>query len=413
MKKKKIIVPLLLLLAVAVYFVVFRKDKNLRYIPENADAVVLIDIKKVTGQYLFSWITHPSHWSGSKTKGKSSGSLKDSGIRIPDFLQIFHVKDSKFSEWYTVIELKDPQKFIAFLKKQKFTDKGNNRFQKDQIFIMLNGDRCIAGTSEHAFEGIQKKLLQTSSSHRVWNADQLIDNTLGSLSFISGQNIQNFSIELHDDEIEIKNNANQEIFNSMASKLQKESHFLTLELDKENIRNFTRFFNKSIADSSQASYIKATVDLERVNDTIISYEYDDNFNEVEKKTFQKITQPNYIIDIQSRNPAQTWEYFQSKKWINTENQFTAIPFQPNEIRQNNSGVAIKSTRNPVVLSAQFNENYIFIRNNALLYSSLKTLNNTEKRIISDIDYVLYGNKSQNYWVKIKARKGELPLILRW
>ncbi|PWN65567.1 hypothetical protein [Chryseobacterium viscerum] len=412
MKKKKIIVPLLLLLAVAVYFVVFHKDKNLRYIPENADAVVLIDIKKVTGQYLFSWITHPSHWSGSKTKGKSSGSLKDAGIRIPDFLQIFHIKDSKFSEWYTLIELKDPQKFIAFLKKQKFTDKGNNCFQKDQIFIMLNGGHCIAGTSDHAFESIQKKLLQTSS-HRVWNADQLIDNTLGSLSFISGQNIQNFSIELHDDEIEIKNNANQEIFNFMASKLQKESHFLTLELDKENIRNFTRFFNKSIADSSQASYIQATVDLERVNDTIISYEYDDNFNEVEKKTFQKITQPNYIIDIQSRNPAQTWEYFQSKKWINTENQFTAIPFQPNEISQNNSGVAIKSTRNPVMLSAQFNENYIFIRNNALLYSSLKTLNNTEKKIISDIDYVLYGNKSKDYWVKIKARKGELPLILRW
>ena len=412
MYKKKIIVPLVLLLAIAVYFVVFYKNKNLRYIPENADAVVLIDIKKVTGQYLFSLATHPSHWSGSKAKGKSSGSLKDSGIRIPDFLQIFHLKDTKFSEWYSILELKDSQKFITFLKKQNFVDKGNNRFQKDQLFIMINGSHCFAGTSDLAFEKIQKNILKTSSNP-VLDADQFIHNTAGSISFISGKKIQNFSIELHDNEIEIKNNSNPEILNAVASKLQNGNHFLELELDKVNIRNFSRFFNKSIADSSQAIYFKAIADLEQVNDTIISYEYDDNFNEVEKKTFQKITQPNYTLDIKSDDPQKTWKYFKSKKWVNSENQFTAIPFQPNKISQNNDDVVIKSSRKPITLSPRLQENYIFIRNNALLYSSLKTLGNTEKRIISDIDYVLYGNRSKDYWVKIKAKNGELPLILRW
>jgi len=412
MNKKKIIVPLVLLLAIAVYFVVFYKNKNLRYIPENADAVVLIDIKKLTGQYLFSLAANPSQWSGNKSKGKNSGSLKDSGIQIPDFLQIFHIKNTKFSEWYSVLELKDSQKFIAFLKKKNFVDKGNGRFQKDQIFIMINGNCCVAGTSDLAFEDIQKKLLKTSSNP-VLDADQLIHNTAGSISFISGKKIQNFSIELNDDEIEIKNNSNAEFFNSITSKLQTGNHFLDLELDKENIRNLSRFFNKSIADSSQIAYFKTTADLEQVNDTIISYEYDDNFNEVEKKTFQKIIQPNYTIDIKSDVPEKTWEYFQSKKWINSENQFTVIPFQPNQISQNKTGVAIKSTRKPVSLSPQLKENYIFIRNSALLYSSLKMLGNTEKRIISDVDYILYGNKSQDYWIKIKAKNGELPLILRW
>ena len=139
----------------------------------------------------------------------------------------------------------------------------------------------------------------------------------------------------------------------------------------------------------------------------------DIFNEVEKKAVQKITQPSYMINIQSNDPEKTWKYFQSKKWINSENQFTAIPFQPNKIIQNNNGVTIRSTRNPIAMSPQLNENYIVIRNNMLLYSSLKTLSNTEKKIISDIDYVFYGNKALNYWVKIKAKKGELPLILRW
>lgn len=412
MKKKKIIVLLFLLLAAAVYFLVFHKNKSLKYIPDNADAVVLIDTKKLTGQYLFSLVTHPSKWSGSKTKSKSSGSLKDSGIRIPDFLQIFHIKNTKFSEWYSVLELKDSQKFITYLKKQNFVDKGNNLFQKEQFFFMIDGNHCIAGTSDHAFQTLQKKILQ-NSVHHVWDADNFIHNTLGSISFISGKKIQNFSIELNDDEIEIKNNSNPEIFNDITSKLHKGNQFLELELDKENIRNITRFFNKSIADSLRANSLRATANLRQINDTIVTYEYDDNFNEVEKKTVQKITQPSYTIDIQSNDPEKIWQYFLSEKWINNENQFTAIPFQPNTIIQNNKGVTIESIKNTIAMSPRLNENYILIRNNALLYSSLKTLSITEKRIISDIDYVWYGNQSDHYWVKIKAKKGELPLILRW
>ncbi|WP_347216042.1 hypothetical protein [Chryseobacterium sp.] len=410
--KKKIIVPLLLLLVVAVYFAVFHKDKTLRYIPENADTVVLIDSKKLMGQYLFSLATHPSSWSGSDTKSKSSASFKDSGIRIPDFLQIFHIKDTKFSEWYSVFELKDPQKFITFLKNQQFTDNGNHQFQKNQYFVRIVGNHCIAGNSDLAFETIRQQLL-TSSEHPVWDADKLIQNTLGSISFVSEKKVQSFSIELHDDDIEIKNNSNQEVFNSIASKLQKGNQFLEVELDQKNLKNFTYFLDKGMADSLRATSFKATANLEQVNDTIISYEYDDNFNEVEKKAFQKIVQPNYSIDIQSQDPEKAWAYFESKKFINEEGQFTAILFQPNKISKNNKGLNIKSTRNPVLLSPLLKENYILVKNNPLLYSPLKTLSNTEKKIISDIEYVLYGNKSNDYWLKIKAKKGDLPLILRW
>ena len=412
MNKKKIVIPLLLLLAVLVYFVVFYKDKDLRYIPENVDAVFLVDTKKLTGQYLFKMILYPSHWSGKKSKNKNSGSLSNCGIKIPDFLQVFHIKGTRFSEWYTVIELKDPPKFIAFLKKQNFTDKKNGYFQKDQISVFVIGDLVLAGTSDKAFGMIQKQLFQ-KPVQAVWNADQFIHNTLGSFSFISEYGIQNFAIDLNDDDIEIKNNSNSDIFNFIAAKTLPGNHCTQLELDKDNIRSFARFFNKGISDSLQASYLKVTVDLKQVNDTIVSYDYDENFNEIEKTTFQKITQPQYIIEFQTKDPEKTGEYFQSKKWINSENQFTAIPFQPNEVKQHDNGFIIQSSGNRFISLPPLKQNYILIRNNSLLYSSLKTLNETEKRIISDIDYVLYANKSQNYWLKIKAKKGKLPLILRW
>ncbi|WP_241330102.1 hypothetical protein [Chryseobacterium arthrosphaerae] len=412
MSKKKIVVPLILILAAAVYWIFFHKDKTLKFIPENTDAVVVIDVKKLTGQYLFSLVTHPSKWSGSPTKDNRSVSFKNSGIRVPDFFQIFHVRDSKFSEWYSVLELKDSRKFIAFLKSRQFIDKGNGNFQKDQIFIAIEKEYCIAGTSDQAFESIKKQLLRTPGNSK-WNAGQLIHNTAASISFISGQKIQNFSIEVKDDEIEIRNNPDTEIFNSIASRLQKGNHFLEMELDAENVKNYARFFNKSLADSSDITYLRAAADLEQVNDTIISYEYDDDFNEIEKKTVQKITQPDYIVDLQSRIPGKTWEYFQAKKWINAQDQFTAIPFQPNTISKTSSGVIIESTRKPVSLSPGVQENYILIRNNPLLFSSLKTLSETEKKIISGIDHILYVNKAKDYRITVKAKKGELPLILRW
>jgi hypothetical protein len=95
------------------------------------------------------------------------------------------------------------------------------------------------------------------------------------------------------------------------SKLLKTDSFLETELDAENIKNFV-LFDKTFADSSSINQMKASVHLEEVNDTIITYSYDDNFNEVEKKTFQKIIQPNYIIDFQSLNPEKTKLYFQNK-----------------------------------------------------------------------------------------------------
>ncbi|WP_300687912.1 hypothetical protein [Chryseobacterium sp.] len=413
MSKKKIIAPLILsFVAAAIYFVFFHKDKNLRYIPESADVVVLVDVKKLTRQYIFSLVMHPSHWSGGKTNDKHSASLKDSGIRIPDFLQIFHIKDSGFSEWYAIMELKDQQKFITFLKSRQFTDKGKGHFQKDQIYLRVEKGHFIVGTSDKAFESLGQQLFVAAGKYDR-DAELFIDGTLGSVSFISGQKFQNFSIELKDDEIKIKNNSKPEISNAFVSRFQNGTHFLEMELDADNIKKYTRFFNKGSADSSHINYVKARVDLEQVNDTIISYGYDDNFNEIEKKSVQKIIQPDYIIALQSLAPEKTWEYFQAKKWVNEKNEFTAIPFQPNTVIKNEVGAVIQSTKKSISLSSETKENYIFIRNSALLLSSLKMLSGEEKRILSDIDYLLYRNKTRDHSLIIKAKKGELPLLLRW
>ena len=116
-----------------------------------------------------------------------------------------------------------------------------------------------------------------------------------------------------------------------------------------------------------------SANLAEVNDTIISYGYDDNFNEIEKISYQKIVQPDYEILLQCSNPNKTLEYFQRKKWMNAQNQFTAIPFQPNLMSVNKNHISIKSTRKSVKINETKNQNYIFIKNIYFLFSKFFSL----------------------------------------
>ncbi|WP_426475544.1 hypothetical protein [Chryseobacterium balustinum] len=408
MKKKYIFLVIIILLSVGVYFVLFHKDKSLKYIPENADIIVLVDVKKAKRQYISSYLMHPSKWFEEKKEKKNKISITDSGLEIPDFLQIFHLNNTKISEWYTVLEINDKEKLSLFLKDRKFINDGKGIFKNNQFFVKINGEKCIVGTSDLNFNNIGKPFSQKFRNN-VLNAGSFIDDGLGSISFISELRTQNFSIDLKDDEIEIKNKQNSTNFESLISDLYKETQFLDAELDSENIKKIGSVFKENLTDSASVNHLKMCANLTQVNDTIVSYEYDDNFNEIEKISYQKIVQPEYNILLQASNPEKIWKYFQHKKWINTENQFTAIPFQPNLISQNKNQISIKSTRKSVKLNETKKQNYIFIKNNPLLFSSFKTLNN---QFFKNVEYIFYGNKNQDYTVKIKFKKEKLPLILR-
>lgn len=406
--KKKYIFLIIVLLSSGVYFVFFHKDKCLKYIPENADIVVLVDVKKAKRQYISSYIAHPSKWFEEKNGAKNNISVTDSGLEIPDFLQIFHLNNTKISEWYTVLEINDKEKLSLFLKDRKFINDGKGIFKSNQFFVKINGEKCIVGTSDLNFNNIGKPFSEKFRNN-VLNSDSFMDDGLGSISFISELRTQNFSIDLKDDEIEIKNKQNSTNFELLISDLYKKSQFLDAELDSENIKKIGSVFKQNLIDSTSVNHLKMSANLTQVNDTIVSYEYDDNFNEIEKISYQKIVQPDYEIVLQTSKSEKVWMYFKNKKWINAKNQFTAIPFQPNLMSVNKNHISIKSTRKSVKINETKNQNYIFIKNNPLLLSSFKTLKN---QFFEDIEYLFYGNKNQDYKVKIKFKKEKLPLILR-
>ncbi len=406
---KKYIAPAFLLIAATVYFVFYHQDKALKFVPENTDILILVDTKKCTRQYISGILEYPSLITEKDKAGRESVSLKDTGLKVPDFIQIFHLQGSPISQWYSVFEIKDEQKLLNYLKRQKFIGIGKRTFKKDFIFLTISDGKCLVGTSDSGFKMIPGSI---RSGKNDYQADSFIDGSTGSLSFISGRGTRNFSIDLNDHDIEIRNAFSEYHADSVLHHLEKKTDFLNAELDKENINRIAGFFGIDFTGDTGIESLQATAKLAEVNDTIITYGYDDHFDEIEKKTVQKILQPDYAMTLHSTHPEKIIRYFREKKWMNDRNEFTAIPFQPNKVIENKNSIEIISVRNPVKLPAKMRTHYVFVKNNPLLLSGWKTGSPAEKKIVSQLEYLFYVNRNDEHYVKLQFKKEKQPLILR-
>ncbi|MCD9856532.1 hypothetical protein LUD75_17555 [Epilithonimonas sp. JDS] len=406
MKRAIILLAVLFFVAVFGYFFWSLKDKDLKAVPRNADVLVLVDSKKLSEEYILTLLKNPSKWFET-----SKGSFKNSGVEVPDYVQIFHLKDNSFSEWYSVFEISDNDKLIKFLNEKGFKLIKNNLYKKDQFSVKIEVSKCIVGFSNSNFDKTTAEIF--NSKFKNLYADELINNSVASVSYFAKSKIRKFAFYLNDENIEVKTKSLDDHFSSMISDLDRQTSFLKLELDSTNVKIASALFNKKLSDSIKINSLSAVAELEMVKDKIISYSYDDNFNEVEKVSYQQILQPNYSINLQSWESENLWLYFQQKNCINAQSQFTPIPFQPNVIKKNGSDISIKSIRKAIDFGKRFSGNYVFVKNNPLLIKSIKSFSASEKKAISNIDYSFYGNKGDYFYLKINFKKEKLPLILRW
>lgn len=405
--KKKIFVFLFVIAAVVIYIVFYQKDKTLKFIPKNADGVVLIDVKKLVRQAIFNTVTNPSEWFTASKSENVIRSLKNSGVEIPDFVQIIHLNDSRLLEFYTVFDIAGQEQFKLFLKEQKIFSLDNDLLKNQKFYLRVFGNKCVVTNSTYLFEKVEKTLVNLNILH----ADQFIGNTTASISYINNQKITKFGIDFSEDEIEIKNTTNDAAFKDLIKNLTKENYTFNLELDQRNARLFSQVFNKNLIDSAQITAFKAGAQFNLVNDTIITYGYDDDFNETEKKAVQKILQPNFAAVIKSKNIQKTWDYFRNKKWINDDFQYVGLPVGLNTVNRNKNEMVFKSHPEKISVGKWQNQNYIFISNNVKFDPVQSNKNSLENKIISNLDYCFYGNKGDDYYLKIKFKKDKLNLRL--
>lgn len=346
---------------------------------------------------------------------KESKDIKKSGIKIPDFVQIFHLKNTPYSEWYSVFEIEDTKQFLGFLEQQKLIKPKENFYQSGNLLLKIVKNQCIVGIGNVHFSSLDllsENIISNNGVENVFSANQFIEGSHGSFSFISGETIQNFPIYLEDDCIKITNTAqHQNLLPLNADLLQKNQTF-QMELDRENINIVKKITGKSYIDYLPIKKLVGFANLEMVNDTIVNYSFDDDFNEIKKISYQKILQPNYNFLIVTQEPESIWSYFQKKQWINPKNEFTALPFLPNSISRIDNGLVVKSTRKATSEPYKINKNYFFYKNENHLADHLKSLSPLEKKLWNELDYLFYINQNEEYHLELKFKKKALPFILR-
>ena len=398
-------------MGIGVYFLLYHQDKFLQFVPKNAEIIVLVDLKKAARQSLFTFATHPSKWFKSTENKNPLTLLKNSGIKIPDYLQLFHLKDTQPGFWYAVVELKSEKKFKVFLKNRKFVERRPNYYENGVLQASIFEGKCLLSTSPENIQKVEKDF-EKQEIGGFFEADQFSTKSAMSISLLSKNKIRNFEVIFNEDEIEIGNTPETAEFRTLIKKLHLKNTIFNLELDKKNLQNFGSYFSKNLSDSAHISSINAVAIIEKVKDTVITYDYDDNFNEVETKRFQNRIQPNFSAVIGTSDATKTWNYFQNHHWINAKNEFILFPLETHLTSKMKDEILISSKRNPIKLTQSLKGNYAFLQNNDL-FTSLKSYNDLGKSLITNLDYFFYGNIGEKYYVKFKFKKGKMNSFLNF
>ena len=169
------------------YFVWSLKDKKLKAVPKNADVLVLIDAKKMSEQYILTLLKNPSKWLETSTF-----SFKNSGVEVPDYIQIFHLKNTVFSEWYSVFEISDKDDLLKFLNDKGFVLIKNSLYTKDQISVKIEASKCVVGFSNKNFDKKTSEIF--NSKFKNLYADELINNSIASVSYLEKAKIRKFAV---------------------------------------------------------------------------------------------------------------------------------------------------------------------------------------------------------------------------
>lgn len=399
-KRFYFIFALFFLAAVAVYFWLYRKNDTLGSIPKDADAVLVIDVKKLQRKYLAALLTHPEVW---KAKKSETHFLLHPSVERPDFLQIFHLKDTPVSHWFLELELNDEKAFKENLEKNHFKAE-KDYYRNDRFFVRFKNKKAFVGTSPEELAH-----LAGNKNFRISNASDFITNGDAGMWFFNG----NFKTDifLHNDRITVGSENGETTEAKLLDELKAQKLFLTASADEKTLQNIESLFGKSFSGQAPVSQFTMQADLAEVSDTIVTYGYDDNFNETQKTAVQKIVQPNYRMTFESKNPAELFNYAKLNGWITKENAFTKIPFQPNLVTLYKDRLEVNSVP-PLQKLAWKKGNFIYIKNSPLLGRLLKILPAQEKKLLAKTDYFFAAGSGKTFFAEIRFKNHPLPLIYR-
>lgn len=319
-----VIIGLIALLAISFFgFKYYRALKSDEFkIPKNSYSVIRIKIDDLALDLFKNSLSNYSEYYSTKedsTRVINQKNILNLGVKIPADLYLFSLSDTS-TTWYSILDISNEKNIDDFLKNKlamqdsifEDTGKSHRIFINKSVAAMLgNGKMIISFGAGHQFK-VMKELIGSNQSDWILAKSMVAGITKISDSKVSYTDLKknwarldfnkgSINMEAYiksqlfkfpNKPNEIQNQANKVLsfaFNSDLSLLLKDSQD-QLEKLKLPVDSVYKYVGNFVSFRLEDGHVMET-------DTIITYDYDDNFDRVEKKEIQKVEVPDLAFNI--------------------------------------------------------------------------------------------------------------------
>ncbi len=386
-------------------------------IPKSATEIIHVDLRQIEHHFLVDAIKNPSKYINFKTKKKEKESLRKT-VSIPKNLLFFTNTSTYKSAWFSnFVNVKNGDKLQRYLLQEGFKEVTSDNlklFNKDRITIgILNGKIVIAikkQREESVVQVFENLFQETSFYEKNDYLLQSIANSQSDITYSSAKadfleaNFENGLLEIKGtliselflDDIYVDNSENSVGF--MAAKVNKKhTLFKSLSSHKngKKFNDFTKLSLDSIIDKWDGRVVIDLNSVDKTIDTIVTYEYDDDFNKIEKKSVQELRTPDVNFILGSKGSLYT--YFMENnaiRSIDKDTLFTSIPLYKMFVKKQHDELYI------------FTKNQLDVRANKEAKIKFRAFLDMEKYIKNPLEFSQVSAKD-NYLKFIKDTSVEL------
>ncbi len=367
MKKRFVLVCVVLVVTLAViYLYRYRRPLNMEgKVPVQATQVVHLNLRQIEHHLLMDVIKSPFEFSSSgKSKMNQDGIGLNDVITIPRNIFFYTNTSTLKNGWFSnKIKVKDVGKLHEYLLKQGFKTETGKQFVKDRIVIGVSANDAIIAY-RIADDSIHIVLSNLIDNNDYQNEDDLIVRTLSNATSditYTSTGGDSLNANFKKGAFEILGELNTDLFltnefavteSSIAAfntKINKEHRVfksLFKHLDKEKFREFSKLSMDSIVNKWDGSVVFDLKQIDEKIDTIITYEYDDDFNRIEKQSVQKQLIPNFTLQLGEGE--ELTEYFYKKnmaKLVEGDTVFVGMPLYKTYFSNSDNRLLLSSQNN--------------------------------------------------------------------
>jgi hypothetical protein len=335
------------------YWYGYHKKFDAKYIPQNVDGIVMVDVKNIRNYLIFSYLKNPSQWQLETTGVNKKFDFSTFGIETPDYLAFFHLENQPVTQWFVVAKIENETDFEKTITKAHFSKiplkNGMSTYYSKQLGICIirhsNQILCSAipekqkkialKIAENLF--IKHQFLDPKKTEKTIFTSNAVTVWIKKNNLLKEDGILN--LKLGDQEVTVDGQF------QFKSKYKKEWQFtqnpnalFALGVNFEMIQNQNHYkqnpkpINKIIGFDLDSILIHNPTKTEFLlneivekKDSAISYDYDDDFNPMKKVVVHTNREPSFSFSMQTEDSKRVFDYLKSQNAIDKHQVFVNFP----------------------------------------------------------------------------------------